>query len=238
MKKILLLGAFVFLLSACVVQDDNEENEATGLWTGTTTDVRSVTTLVLGDGTSYFFYSPASDATITAGVIRGAAVAENGAFTLTNGIHLSTTGAGTVNSGTIGGTYNSSAMNVVMTATGIGSVSFSGASQNEFDNTPSLTTVAGDYTGTITLLGLSETVDVEILDTGSVTIDSANCDATGTITPASSGNFYSVSLTTTTCTGANANSSFSGHAILRSGTRLFLFAPNAGSTSGILIDAD
>ncbi|EDZ99575.1 conserved hypothetical protein [Burkholderia sp. H160] len=198
-----------------------------GVFKGTTADSRTFVSMVLNDGTFYDFYSGVPTTTTTAATSTTAATTT----TTTNPVGGVVIGKG---SGSSGSFSTSSAYDYQVTATGLStgvaastlSASYttytsmsgtithnSGSESNTFSSTynstlstatPSLTTVAGIYSGTVgTTAGGTEDLSLIILPAGTVTGESASgCFFSGTVATHSTNNAYDLSITfaATTCT--------------------------------------
>jgi len=198
-----------------------------GIFKGTTGDSRVLASMVLNDGTYYYFYSGAPISTVTpasgstpatvttstdavGGVLIGTGSGKGGSFASTNGYdyQVSTTGLSTgvspttlsasyVTYASMNGTYTHNSTGTATTFTSTYNTTLSNAS-------PSLTAVAGIYTGTVgTTAGGTESLQLIILPGGGVTGQSASgCFFTGTIATHATNNAYDLSITfaATTCT--------------------------------------
>ncbi|MGF6964325.1 hypothetical protein OKW43_001330 [Paraburkholderia sp. WC7.3g] len=196
-----------------------------GVLKGTTADSCTFVSMVLNDGTFYDFYSgvptttsatASSAATTTTttnpvgGVIVGKGSGSGGSFSSSSvyDYQLTTTGLSTgVAASTLSASYST-----FVSISGTFTHNIGGAA-NTFSSTynstlstatPSLTTVAGIYSGTAgTNAGGTEGLSLIILPAGTVTGESASgCFFSGTITTHATNNAYGLSITfaPTTCT--------------------------------------
>jgi hypothetical protein len=243
MNKLFVFGVVALLVSGCGGSSSEEDAPVEvsgdeGLWVGTTGDSRATTGIFLDDGRYYFFYSTVADDNAVEGVVSGSVHTFNGNLTSNDGVDLNVNGE--LRTASAGGTFQrADDMNIVVTSLGIlGETSFSSAYDENFEETPSLALVLGDYTGTMTVPGVSENLTMQINAQGDVSgTGVSGCSVTGTIQPRNNGNVYNVDLVTgETC--AMPSVSIRGHAYFRdSSSRLFLFALNTTRDYGVLIYA-
>src|SRR5450830_1236757 len=109
MKKIHVASiVLAFSLSACGGSSSSTSTTATpeGFWSGTTNTGRSISGLVLDDGTTWFIYTSAINNQLIAGAIEGNGVSNNGSFTSTNSVDFNLEGAG-VRMATVSASYTS-----------------------------------------------------------------------------------------------------------------------------------
>ncbi|OLL27919.1 hypothetical protein BTH42_29990 [Burkholderia sp. SRS-W-2-2016] len=202
-----------------------------GIFKGTTGDSRTFVSMVLTDGTFYDFYSGVPTTSTSAASSTDASSSAATTTTTTNTVGGVVTGKG---SGSGGSFATSSAYDYQVTTTGLStgvaastlSASYStyasmsgtithntGSASNTFASTydstlssatPSLTTVAGIYSGTVgTTAGGTEDLSLIILPAGTVTGESASgCFFSGTVATHATNNAYDLSITfaATTCT--------------------------------------
>ncbi|QQC66652.1 hypothetical protein [Paraburkholderia ginsengisoli] len=193
-----------------------------GIFKGTTGDSRTFVSMVLTDGTFYDFYSgvpttaaAATTATNTTtnpvgGVVVGTGSGSGGSFSSSNAYdyQVTTTGLSTgVAATTLSASYTTYAsMSGTFTHNSNGAANTFASTYNSTLSaaTPSLTTVAGIYSGTVgTTAGGTEDLSLIILPAGTVTGQSASgCFFSGTVAPHATNNAYDLSITfaATVCT--------------------------------------
>jgi hypothetical protein len=169
---------------------------AEGLWQGTTSTNRAVSGFVLDDGTYWFLYSVAGSPSLIAGAAQGNASASNGSFSSSNGRDFNLEGAG-ISDFTMAGTYTArSSLGGTMTYSPSGTVTFANTYDPDYDLTPSLAAIAGNYTGAAATSAGVEATAVTISGSGAIIGSGAGgCVFTGSATPRARGNVYNVSVT-------------------------------------------
>jgi hypothetical protein len=201
-----LLGmALAVTLGGCGGDDDSNSpstpaptaNSAEGLYSGSTNTNRTLTNVVLDDGTYYLFYSVPANPALLAGVIQGNGTSNNGSFTSANAKDFNTGGSGVL-SATIAATYaERQSLNGSVTYPGPSVTSFTSTYDTAYDTTPTLASLAGTYTGQA---GSSaegvQSATVTVTATGAFTgIEADGCTFSGTASPRSRGNIFDQSVT-------------------------------------------
>lgn len=212
---------------------------AEGLWSGTSSSARTLTGLVLDDGSYWVFYSSPSNSGLIAGVIQGSGTALNGSFSSSNardynfegsGVLDATVSASYVAKQTFNGSINYSAPS--------STVSFSTSYRSSYEQTPSLAAVAGTYVGLASVAGGSEVATVQVSTTGVLTgAATGGCQFSGTMTPRSVGAF-TLSLTFSGGSCLYGSSTLTGIAHYDTATkRLYSAALNGNRTSAFVFAA-
>lgn len=197
----LITGVLCIALSACGGgggdSGPSAPSEAEGLWFGTTNTNRSIAGVVLDTGTYWFIYTSQGNNAVVAGAIQGTGSTDNGSFSSSNGRDFNLEGQG-INNFTISGTYSSMqslAGTIRYSATGE-QVTFSSQYDSYYDETPSLSIVAGNYSGTAATSAGTESANVVVSSNGAVSGQGASgCTFTGSAAPRESGNVYDLSIT-------------------------------------------
>lgn len=165
-----------------------------GLYRGTSDYGQEVAGLVRGNGDFWFLYSEAAgvlDGDV-AGAIQGRAAARGGNF---NGNGKDYQFGGDIVAVALASTYvEAQYLNGTLTA-GADSVGFTLAYDDDFDNTPALADIAGEYAGDAismigaesALLGISAAGDLSAMGDG-------GCGYSGSVAPADEGNYFTVIL--------------------------------------------
>lgn len=209
---------------------------AEGFWSGTTSSNRSVGGVVLDDGTYYFFYTGVN-ATGIGGFVQGNGTSLNGSFSSSNARDFNFEGLGVL-SATISASYVArQSLNGTLTyAAPGGSVTFTTAFDSDYDTGPSLTALAGTYSGKVASGAGIENASVTILASGSFSGASfGGCNFSGSVAPRSIGNVYNISITFGPSPCLAAGQSYSGIAIYDpTDTALLAAAPNSSRTTGVL----
>jgi hypothetical protein len=185
-----------------------------GTLTGSTSNAFQL--LVLENGEFWAMYgTQTSNFFAIAGFIQGSGTSNNGSFASSNTKDF---GFSPARAGSTSATYNAAAKTIAgtVTATGGGSVSFSGGpvpgSLYNYNSAAALSTVSGSWS-TTTLTG--ESVAITIAASGSFTASSgAGCNFGGTVTPRASGkNVFNVALNFGSAPCALAGQSATGIAV-------------------------
>ncbi|HCN90043.1 MAG TPA: hypothetical protein DIT28_12845 [Oxalobacteraceae bacterium] len=194
-----------------------------GIYNGTTDTNRAITALILADNSYYVMYSKPSDPTSFDGVAFGSGTSSNGIFSSDSFKDINLNGA--ISTGTLAGTYDSKkTFTGTLTYTSNTVVTFSSNYSDAYTTTPTLTTLAGTYTGTLAAEGLSETgIILTILADGTMSGQiSCGCQIDATITPLASGNAYGVRLTFTGGDHPLHDQTFTGSAYFDALTKRFI----------------
>ena len=206
-----------------------------GLWIGNTTTNRTITGLVFSDGTYYVFYSPVGNATAIAGVVQGSGTVAASAFSSSNGRDFNLEGLG-VSSATVTANYASKQSFSGMIAYPAGTITtFTTACNATYEAAPSLASVAGTFTGRVSLSAGAQAATITVSSAGAISGNSNGCSLTGAATPRSDGNAYNLSVTFGAAPCFLANQTLTGVAYYDSVTkRLYAVAPNAARSDGVL----
>jgi hypothetical protein len=210
---------------------------AEGLWNGTTNSGRTIVGLVLDDGEYWVIYSLVGNNAVIAGAVQGNGTSRNGSFTSSNGRDFNFEGAG-VNDLTVDASY-------VMKQSFNGSLkykasgtqfTFAGTYNADYDLTPSLSSVAGTYTGSALTSGGVEFAMTTISSSRSITGRSASgCSFSGSASPRAHGNAYNVSITFAGGACANGSSTVTGVGYFDAETKQIIAAGLNGSrTDGFI----
>jgi hypothetical protein len=207
-------------------------NAAEGFWEGTSSTGFLVSLVVLENGETWGVYS--------SGALIVGAVTGN---TTTNGSTLSGTGrdfniaSRTVVSGSYSGSFApKTTINVTTVPT---NVHFTGAYRTEYDQSPSLSSLAGTFTGSgVTGTSPVQSISVVVSPSGSISGQpSLGCSAIGTATPRPSGkNIFNVALTFSGSTCALGNgATASGVAYYDvASSKVLVMGLNAAKTDGFI----
>ena len=169
---------------------------AEGLWSGSDSTSRSVTGIVLQDGTYWILYSIPHVAAVLGGVIQGSGTSLNGSFSSSDGVDFNVEGQG-VNNATISASY-------VTKQTLNGSVAypalnqaytFTSAYDPAYEQTPAISAIAGTYSGISSVPGTNEVTSIVITSPGVIAgAGTGGCKFLGTVTPRARGNAYDLSI--------------------------------------------
>lgn len=196
-------------------------NSPVGFWDGTTSSGLDAAVAVFPDGTAWAAYVGTATLGFVVGNINGAGTD----FNLTSR---------TITKGTISTTATTKAQLSTRISAGNQAVTFSGSYDASFEQTPSLTALAGTFKGA----GPSSGTTVTVAANGAVTGNDAGCIFTGTATPRTDGNAFNLSITFGPAPCALPGLSGSGIAIYNSAERSLLSAVvNASHTAGAIFVA-
>jgi len=250
LENIIKLAVFsvVLLLSACGGSGGSTSEggaapatstQAQGFWSGTTSTNRTVAAMVLGDGTYYVLYTAVNDPTTVEGfsVGSGSATASPGVFSSSNLVDFNFAGAG-INSATLSANYTAKqSFNGTINYTGGTSTTFTGAYDSTYETVPTISALAGTYSGTAVVLAVaSGNTDIVVSSTGALSSSSNGCVMTGTALPRNDGNAYDISMSfaASGCDASIASQTLKGMGYFDSANKQFyIFAPNAARTGGV-----
>jgi len=211
---------------------------AEGLWSGNTNTARTVTGIVLDDGTFHVLYTPAnpSSPNLVAGVIQGVGTSDNGAFTSSVARDISFETQSVASPSVVANYVIRSSFNGALNYPGpTGVVLFNTTFNTDYDGTPSLAVIAGTYPGQIASSSAVQSTTLAISDTGAISSSSGSCALTGTVAPRSRGNVFNATLVFGGPPCLFAGQALSGIAYYRSTIQtLYISAPSANRTDGAL----
>lgn len=208
---------------------------AAGVWNGTTTTSRTVTGIVLGDGTYYVFYSQAGFPNTIAGVVQGTGSAGSSSFTSTNARDFNLEGLGVSSAGVTAVATAKQSLNGSILYTGGTVTTFNSTYNVAYETQPTLAALAGTYTGSVALSVGTLAAAVTVAANGTLSSTASGCTIGGSATPRTDGNAYNVTINFGAAPCPFPNQSYSGLAYLDAASkRLYAAAPNAGRTDGVL----
>lgn len=239
----LALAAGVFALAGCGgggggggAAAPTTTSAAEGLWVGTTGDGRAVTGLVFEDGLYYILYSLAADDSTIAGVVQGNSSTSGANFSSGNARDFNLEGSGVL-AATV-------AASVAAASTFAGTITygpgltntFSATYDSDYELTPSLSAVAGSYSGEVAFSLGNEPAAITIASNGALSgTGESGCAVSGTVSPRARGNAYNVSITFGGAPCYFANQTLAGIGYYETaGQRFYSATPNAARTDGIL----
>lgn len=210
---------------------------AEGLWTGTTSTARTITGVVLDNGTYWVLYSAPNNNSVIAGAVQGTGTSAGGSFSSSDGRDFNLEGQG-INSTTVSASYFAKqSLNGSISYPALNQiVTFSSAYNAAYDQTPSLSAVSGNFTGNASVAGGSEAASLAISTTGVITGSGAGgCTFNGNAIPRAKGNIYDISVTFGGGVCANGTSTVTGIGYFDSGAkRLYGAALNTARTNGFI----
>lgn len=231
----------VCLVSGCGGGDGGETPApaptAEGLWIGNTNTARTATGIVLDNGTFWVLYSAPNNSGIIAGGVQGTSTSVNGSFSSFDARDFNLEGQG-INNAQVAGTYSAKQLlNGTVTYPSLNqAIAFNSVYNPAYEQTPSLSTIAGTYSGNAAVLGGTDTATVFITQNGAVTgIGSSGCTFAGTVSPHAKGNVYDISITFGGGVCSNGTSTVTGIGYFDAGSsRLYAAALNSTRTNGFI----
>lgn len=212
---------------------------AEGLWTGSTSTARTVTGIVLDNGTYWLLYSQPNLSALTAGFVQGTGTSLNGSFSSSDGLDFNISGQG-INNATVSASYATrQSFNGSVTYPNLNSTyTFTSAYNADYDKTPSLSAIAGNYVGIASVAGSHEALTMVINPQGLVAgTGTSNCQYAGLVVPRAKGNLYDLSLVISGSSCATGTSSVTGIGYFDAGAkRLYLAALNSARSNGLVFD--
>ena len=210
---------------------------AEGLYLGTTSTGRTVTGIILDNGTYWVIYSVANNSAVIAGAVQGTGTSLNGNFTSSNAKDFNVEGQ-RIDDATVSASYVAKqSLNGLVTypATSL-NVTFVSTYSAAYDQAPSLVTIAGTYTGTAAVVGGTEPASLVISASGGLTgVGASGCQFSGTVSLHPKGNVYDVAVTFAGGVCSNGTSTVTGIGYFDSATkRLYSTALNSSRTNGFI----
>lgn len=250
MKRLILLVMTTVALAGC--GSSSKEGDTTppvipqsasaeGMWNGVTNNGANVTGFILDDGAYYAAYTDPYSPYIS-GIVFGSGSSSNGIYTTSNARDFYFGTSPNVTNATISGSYvpMQTFSGTVSYSTGT-NATFSASYDTRYDQTPSLTTLAGTYSGSIvggsTNTGVnSDSATITIAGAGTFSgVSTLGCSFSGAVTPRSHGNVYNVSIRMGAYPCMFANQTLNGMIFYGSDTqRAFAAAPTADRSGGFL----
>jgi hypothetical protein len=165
---------------------------ATGLYKGVTSNGREVAGVVLDDNSFYAIYSGVNSPCCTGGAVQGTVRAEAGSFSVTDAVDVNIEGLGT-QLASVSGTYGQKQFinGTIVYPASSQTVTFSANYSADYENTPTLSAIAGTFAGKANTVKGAERITFSISATGDLSgSGTSGCTFSGTVTPRSSGNVY------------------------------------------------
>ena len=211
---------------------------AEGLWIGSTSTSRTVTGIVLDNDTYWILYSFPSVGSVIAGVVQGTGISLNGSFSSSDGVDFNPVEQG-INNATLSASYmakqsfNGSVTNPNLNQT----FTFTSSYNTDYDQTPSVSAIAGTYIGLASVTGSNELTTIVVSSLGVVAgTGTGGCRFVGTVVPRAKGNLYDLSVD---ISGVGACASGPGTVkgigyFDASAKRLYLAALNKSRSDGLI----
>lgn len=212
-------------------------SSAEGLYSGSTDTHRTMTNVVLNDGTYYFFYSVPANPALLAGLVQGTGTSNNGSFTSATAKDFNVEGHGVL-SATIAASYaERQSLHGSISYPGPSVTTFTSTYDTAYDTTPTLASLAGTYTGQASSSAQGvQSATVTVTATGAFSaVEADGCTFSGTASPRSRGNIFDQSVTF-----GGAPCEFPGHTLVGiafldvPNHRLYGAAPTANRTGAVI----
>lgn len=213
-----------------------DAGSAAGMYSGITANGNALEGVVLDNGTYWFVYTEADSSTF-GGVLQGTGNLQGSAFNSSNGKDFSLEDEEiydvTLNANSIAET----SLDGTLGYPGGTTLSFTSDYDADYEQTPSLATLAGTYFGFVeSSAGEGEfSATATISASGAVSGSSATgCNISGTASVHASGNVYDVSISFGGGTCAEGTATFNGIAYFGNDGRLYTLAHDDSRSDGIL----
>ena len=250
-KMITMIEAFamsclILALAACGSSGGNggaapppePASSAEGLWIGSTSTSRSVTGIVLDNGTYWILYSVPHASSLIAGVVQGTGTSLNGSFSSSDGIDFNLEGQG-INNATVSASYMvKQSFNGSVTYPSLNQAyTFTSSYNSDYDQTPSVSAIAGTYIGLASVAGSNEPITIVVSSQGVVagTGGTSGCQYLGAAVPRARGNLYDLSVVIGGGACPSGTSAVTGIGYFdASAKRLYLTALNKSRSDGLI----
>ncbi|WP_162633953.1 MULTISPECIES: hypothetical protein [Paraburkholderia] len=217
----------------------HQQAAAEGLYSGTSAANERITGVVLETGAYYVFFGPPGGAAGVAGVVTGTGISDGGTFSSSDGRAFDMLNH-SVTSASLSATYVAKQSLDGSVSINEHSPSFTSAYNTLYDQAPSMTSLAGAWSGQAASTGGLETSSLTVSASGAISgTTSTGCAFTGELAPhGNHGGVYDISLSFGAAPCPFASSSLSGIAVFDpAAMTLVAAAPDATGTDGVLISA-
>lgn len=208
-----------------------------GLWQGSTSSGRTLTTFILDDGVYWMLYSSLNAGAAIAGLIQGSATTINGSFSSSDAKDVNLEGQG-IGAATLSASYvaKQSLNGSISYLNSNQTVSFTSTYNIGYEQAPSLATLAGTYSGIASSAGSSDAALVRIDAGGNLAgIATSGCQFAGTVAPHARGNLYDISISFKGGVCSNGSSALKGVGYYDADAkRLYNVALNGDRSSGFI----
>jgi hypothetical protein len=204
-----------------------------GLWTGATPTRRTVSGLVLEDGSYWVFYTAIGHPHVLAGLVQGTGTSHSGSFGSSNTRDFNLEGAGIL-AASMSGTYvQKNSFNGTISYLNGDTGSFTSTYEAGYELAPNMNLVVGNYSG---LRADNQTVSVTLGSAGTVSGSFTDgCTFEGSFSPRAKGNVFNVTIRFGGGACSNGTDMVNGVAFYDAATqRLYSAALNSGRTNGFI----
>lgn len=199
-----LIAIVVPILASCGIGSEGvPENSAQGwtgaegLYSGTTSNGRAATGLVLDDGSFYVLYSAQNNPGVIAGAVQGSGTASNGTFSSSNAKDINLEGFGFMSANVNMSYVTRQSLKGTVTYPSSGqTITVNSSYDSRYEKAPSVSTIAGSYSGIAASPNVPrENATVTVSNAGAVSgVGSGGCSFTGTVTARTKGNAYDTTI--------------------------------------------
>ena len=214
-------------------------SSAEGLWIGSTSTSRTVTGFVLDDSTYWILYSVPHVSALIGGFVQGKGTPLNGSFASSDGIDFNVEGSG-INTTTVAASYmvKQSFNGSVTHPTLNQAFTFTSSYNPDYEQAPSVSALAGTYTGIASSGGSTELTTIVIRSPGIVVgTGTGGCQFLGTVAPRAKGNLYDLALAFGGGACSNGTTAVTGIGYFDSSAkRLYVAALDHSRSSGLIFE--
>jgi len=209
---------------------------AEGLWTGSTSTSRSVTGIVLDNGTYWVLFSVPHLSAAIAGFVQGTGNSLNGSFSSSDAVDFNLAGQGVNNATVVANYVVKQSFNGSVNYPNLSpSFTFTSSYNADYEQTPSRSAIAGSYTGIASAAGSNELTTIVVSSLGVVVgTGTGGCQFLGTAVPRAKGNLYDLAVVFGGGVCANGTSAVTGIGYFDSSVKsLYLAALDNSRSKGL-----
>lgn len=213
-----------------------EQKSSNGFWNGTASSARAVSAAFLENGEYWAIYSAQGNSSVIAGFAQGNRTTSGGQITSGNLRDFNFEGAGVI-AGTLSGSFTErqSMSLTVSYQGGFGTTTLTAAYGAGYETTPSLSTIAGSYSGQVGTIAGVQFAAFSLAANGAISGSSSGCSFTGTAATHASGNIYDILITFGPAPCSLPNTQVSGVAYYEASTSyLYVALVDSGRNNGAL----
>jgi hypothetical protein len=203
-----------------------DDANPTGLFNGTASGSRSVSTTVLGDGSYYLLYSPAGSPAAVGGLVVGTGAIQDNRFSSTDARDYSMEGTGTKAASLSGDVATRQSFNGTLASGTSAPLTFSSTYSPEIEGTATLAALAGTYPGLVTFSLGGRAGTFAVTQAGAFSTNINGCPITGNAVPRTDVKAYNLTLTFAGAPCVFPNQTFTGIARLDAAGKLYGLVKN------------
>jgi hypothetical protein len=224
MRKLVIGTLAAAALAGCGGGGDG--STATGLFNGTSTSGRTVSTVILGDDSYYQLYSPVNNPTGVGGLVVGTGTFDGTRFTSGDARDYNMEGAGVKPASLAGDIASRRSFNGSLASGTPASMTFTSAYSPEIEGTATLAALAGTYPGQVTFSLGARAGTFVVTSAGAFSTNINGCPITGNATTRTDLNAYNLTLTFGAAPCVFPNQTFTGIARLDAASKLYGLVKN------------